>query len=519
MESSSRPFSSASSNGSGAMATKRAPQGHNRQPPAKRRRTIQEPTYYHAPIRSDTTYYYMLPNNTTGACIFISALSSISNFINQVQYISAMVELIAAIMIKNVSDANLQICGIRALTECGPSMAIDANRYRCVDTITGAMEEHREELLVQIEGFRALRRWMRTDKAVLSVLGERDRLSIILEAMNHHSGSCQMRYIGLDILWTLACFSAEQRINIANQPKCISSVVRLLEKNLRDCCVQQIGLSLLSWIVEEKNSRDVVIQEGGALHVLRAMQAHPDEQMVQCNGAATLCWLVHTAGSSTSAALASNTEGIATILQAMNRYIGNPMIFGNIACVLSGALVADPSREDLGHTETARLAILGMQLHDRSPKVHRNCLTLLRLLTTTTTTTSTSTVENHSLVLRNADSIETAMRLYSNDAGIQAEACGLLANLCSTPEAKAELSKSGCMEAVVQCQLEHRGNARVQHAALWFHSYFLHHENENLDNDTTTTIAAFGGGLDVLDSMIAGGVTMQQQQQQGQDQA
>jgi hypothetical protein len=426
---------------------------------------------------------------------------------NQVQFIPAMVELIAAIMIKNLSNANLQICGIRALTECVPSMAIDANR--CVDTITGAMEEHREELLVQIEGFRALRRWMRTDKAVLSVLGERDRLSIILEAMNHHSGSCQMKYIGLDILWTLACFSAEQRLNIANQPKCISSVVRLLERNLEDSCVQQIGLSLLSWIVEEKNSRDAVIEEGGALHVLRAMQAHPDEQMVQCNGAATLCWLVHTGGPSTSAALASNTEGIATILQAMNRYIGNPMIFGNIACVLSGTLVADPSREDLGHTETARLAILGMQLHDHSLKVHRNCLTLLRLLTTTTmTTTSSTTVENQSLVLRNADSIETAMRLYLDDAGIQAEACGLLANLCSTPEAKAELSKSGCVEAVVQCQLEHRENARVQHAALWFHSYFLD-ENENLDNDTST-IAAFGGGLNVLDSMIAG-VTMQQQ--------
>ena len=68
-----------------------------------------------------------------------------------------------------------------------------------------------------------------------------------------------------------------------------------------------------------------------------------------------------------------------------------------------------------------------MQLHEHSPKVHRNCLSLLRLLTTTT-----SNVENHSLVLRNADIIENAMRLYSDDAGIQAEACGLLANMCSS---------------------------------------------------------------------------------------
>jgi hypothetical protein len=41
------------------------------------------------------------------------------------------------------------------------------------------------------------------------------------------------------------------------------------------------------------------------------------------------------------------------------------------------------------------------------------------------------------------------MKSYPEDAGIQAEACVVLANICSTATAKDQLSASGCIETVV----------------------------------------------------------------------
>jgi hypothetical protein len=249
---------------------------------------------------------------------------------------------------------------------------------------------------------------------------------------------------------------------------------------------------LLSWIVEEKNCRDIVVEEGVVMYVLKAMQAHQDDQMVQCNGAATLCWLIHTGNPSTTAALAANTDGIATVLQTMDRYIANPFVFGNSACILSGVLIADPTREDIARTETIQLALLGMKLHEHSSKVHRNCLTLLRLLTTDNT-------ENTSLLLDSINAIHRAMKTHPEDAGIQAEACGVLANICyMESRARAKLSEAGYIETVVSCQLKHRGNVRVQQAALWFHSCILHDTTENND------VSAFGGGLHIFDSMLTG---------------
>jgi hypothetical protein len=191
-------------------------------------------------------------------------------------------------------------------------------------------------------------------------------------------------------------------------------------------------------------------------------------------------------------------------MQTLNRYIANHLVFGNILCILSGVIIADPSRTtDLGRTETILVAIEGMKRHGHSTKVHRNCLTLLRLLTTENT-------ESHSVVLEHSDAIHCAMKSYPDDAGIQAEACVVLANVCSTATAKDQLSASGCIETVVQCQLRHRDNVRVQHAALFFYSSLL------LEDDARNgSVFAFGGGAHILDFVVTGPGVQQGQQEAG----
>jgi hypothetical protein len=488
------------------VAPKRTWKGEEQGPETKRRRVSVNFT----PARVEMSELFCSMSEPVYSCV-----SAYSQSMQHLQQSPSMTKRILGVLSRSKTDVKLQLVGIRTLNACDDSTISDATEY--IDAILNAIKAHPRCLLLQLEGCKALRRLVKMEESSshLFVIGERGAVPVLLDALCHHSESLRLQYLGLNILRALSSCSSASRLFISQHATHLSSILNILETRLDDSIISQIGLSLLSWIVEDKSSRATVVQAGGISLVLKAMQHHLLDQCVQCNGSATLCWLIHTGGQEEArdAFLSTDTDGVGIILQAMSQYIDSPSVFGNCLCILSGACDAD----QVDGMETMRLAILGMQRHAQSSKVQRNGLTLLRLLTMMDRSGKQHEMFLH---LSGLDTILAAMKLHSADAGIQTEACGVLANLVvcttstSTHKVKDVIAASDCMEAILNCQFEHKGNVRVQQAAIWFHNCML--QNADVGQEA---LAAFGGGVQVIDAMLLGiGVEQEQRQQQQQQQ-
>jgi hypothetical protein len=113
----------------------------------------------------------------------------------------------------------------------------------------------------------------------------------------------------------------------------------------------------------------------------------------------------------------------------MRRCLSNNLIFGNCFCILSGLLLADPEGDDLEQSKVLKLSIFGMKLHRSSSKVHRNCLTLLRIATTSY---HDDDDDEESFLLNHIEIIMQALESYCTDGDLQAEGCGILGNTISS---------------------------------------------------------------------------------------
>ena len=109
--------------------------------------------------------------------------------------------------------------------------------------------------------------------------------------------------------------------------------------------------------------------------------------------------------------------------------------------------------------------------------------------------------ENHRkliVYLKGLEAILGAMREHPADVGIQTQACCVLANVCATNEIHEILSKSDCIEAVMNCQLDHRDAVRVKQAAMSFHDAM----SRSASTNSAAAIAAFGGGEPVIEMLM-----------------
>jgi hypothetical protein len=462
--------------------------GHCEERQPRKRRGA--PASYCIPDREETSSASV---NILEPLCFLSRISAVEHFIEDTVNSPFMTEVIIGVLSKRKSDLNFQISGIRALSACASTTDDALNGF--VDAIVSAMEEHPYDTTLQIEGCRTLRQWAKMDARRLRVISNRGVGRVLPITLNRHPKSLALQILGLDLLRALVACCSEERSHISQNPEFIATLLQILEKHVKYSCIQQIGLSLLSWLVEDGNTKDAIIRDGGVSFILKAMHQHADDQMVQCNGAATLCWLIHTGGQERSVDdFISDGEGIKTILQTMSRYIENPSVFGNCVCILSG--VRSNRAADIEHLvglEVLGMVVLGMQNHIQSPKVQRNCLTWLRLLTN-------QSMSSHDILLKFEvlEAVAAAMREHSGDAGIQIQACNVLANLCATTKVRDILSSSNCIEMVVNSQLEHKSNIRLQQAAIWFHNCILENQvgQEN--------VASFGGGVELVNALLMG---------------
>lgn len=377
------------------------------------------------------------------------------------------------------------------------------------------------------EAFCDLLSLIKMDDTVQDEIVQSNNLTCWLKYLHHPDGnvSCFV----MDMLRYLAGSSNHLRQRMGSNVELIFGILCILKENVLDRCKQQLGLSILSWVVEVETCRELLIREGCAEHLFDVMDIYPWDDVVQCNATATLCWLLHTSPSS-STSIASTTSVseqdpacsrldpihcVMILMNTMRRFLVDAKVFGNTLSALSAVLLKHaPSLESHHYpsVDIVRLTLFGMRFHRVGrPKVQSNGLTLLRILLAHDNGDEEDAVEGDSVigtVVRNIDIVQECMKQYSDDSFIQAEACGILAYLVSsssssssntstTKNGRSRILQSGCIETVVQAQMKHRGDIRLQHYALWFHSGLLR-------DQSSPGASAFGAGLSVLDTMAAG---------------
>ena len=502
----------------------------------KRQRLMSQDPY--APIR-DIETSYLSNGNSNSNCSSTrdntlresqNAESVLSDFVNQIQRNSAMESLILEIMSKSTNDMQLQLCGIKLLNVCGGAVS-QSTKY--LEMLISVMRAHPQCVSLIVESLTTIRNMIRADcNCVYSLKDPNQLICVILNAMKAHYGhhhqrstttsKIEMPHIGFDLLRRIASGCPRRRSSMFSK-QVTSDILKILVDGMNDACLQQIGLSLLSWIVENENSRDSLFEMGGIQYILETMQRHCHDSLVQCNATATLCWLVHrdTDDHNDNYVEAENhqvprrtlestrNDTVTTVMQTVTRFIDNPSVFGNCLCILS---CLQPTNEDNSirsiwdDKDILQLAVDGMKQHRTVSKVQRNCLNLLRLV-------ALRRQENHRILLVELDggleSILEAMKEHPTDAGIQTQACCVLANVCSTTEIHDMLAQSDdCIESVISCQLNHKGSIRVQQAAICFHDAM----SRTVRPENADSIAAFGGAEPMIEMMLLGlGVTQARQ--------
>ena len=380
-------------------------------------------------------------------------------------------------------------------------------RFECEGTeaqiqfITRSMKVCPESLILQLEGCHALRRRIQHDgcKQRYFFYGwEVEALDVVIDAIGHHAPwSRHTCYLGFDVIRMLVTSSQLCRKAASNNISMLTTALRLMELYSNDPAILQVGLSILSWVVEETEGRDAILDLGGIELLLIAIEQHPEDVLIQCNCTASLSWLIHTQSSKAKSAMAAGSKGIGLLIDTLKRFhLSDPSIFGNIVCSLIGTLIAEPSRQDFQSAEIVATAVRGMEQHQSSPRVRRNSLTLLRLLTI-------DTPVGQALVLPHIESVRLAMSQAVDDCDALEEACGILANVCILPEGRSAVLETGCVDTVVFSQLSSRSQ-RLQLFAVLFHSLLV-------NDGVGETSLAFGGGQDVIYSMLAGTSQLQRE--------
>lgn len=379
-----------------------------------------------------------------------------------------------------------QVCmdlrGIARLVEIGPS-GLGAKKF--VSRLMLAALSFQKQR-TQIEGMRGILYWMRINRGVLLEAGRHLRSLLTILQMNEHGGcGGRFSYLILDIVKTL-CASVHGRYQLCSTSAEIRvSLIRRVKPCGRDRYEDQIKLSIISWLVEDTDMCKMINNEGFIHYILHAMKIHSDDEVVQCNGSAALCWLVRAASDGDISTQLKNRD-LDVVVDVMGRFMKNPMVLGNCLCILSGAAIEN----DANLSQVMSFVFLAMQYHASSAKVKviLNAVTLLRSLTCNNTLLESMAKR---AVLDHLHVIEDILTQFSDHAMIQLETFTVLAAIASSEEGKNFIGQSRCIELALECQKKCRGNVRLQRTLLWFHSCFI-------GGAPSPVELAFGGGLHVL---------------------
>ena len=402
----------------------------------------------------------------------------------------AMIEMILQFMSADFSNEGLQLYCLRTLTE-----SLSCTDKAINDAVVTAMNSNPQSLQIQIEGCTAVRRYVKSSGSLNS-----SGFSAVLQAVRNHA-DLYLQYLAIDCI-RIACRHAGSRVSLAEEAGSVQTILRALETNIHDSRLQELGLSLLSYLVEQVSCRKLIFSEGGVNSIIHAMRNHPSNALIQCNGAAAMCWLVHLEHESAKAALLSNPFAIPTILDISKLYVSYASVFGNCVCILCGIRVGDTSvlesYPELG-TATRHMVQVGMRKNPEALKVQRNSMMMLRLVTELEDSTA---IPDDLMKESYEDCIEVisaSMKSFPDEIDIQSQGCRALSNLAMNSAVRPMLlSMEGCVNQVTSALMRHKDELSVQQGACWFlHGVML----ESVGDEGT---AAFRGGIGVLEIMLKG---------------
>lgn len=305
-------------------------------------------------------------------------------------------------------------------------------------------------------------------------------------------------------------------------------ILQCMIRHPHHAVIQRIGFSMLAWLVaEDITARQQIVAHGGAGVVPKIMSIHINDSLVQCNAAATLCWLIHFQHhhpykQDDQTPPETSQEVLSILLTILKCHINNCSVFGNVVCVLCGIMTRASSTSRAAAATVADLAFFpvisqGMKLHIESPKVQECCVRWIRIRCNHQTqqqeqvlsnaTTQDTAEQLHNYFLSFCPLILQGMKRHAEDVHLQTQACELLTTvMCfdgdqaatSTSSAdtkivpiREELLKLGAVDVVLASLQLHKSDLRAQQSALWFMALLLRIGMQNNEAETTS----FGRGV------------------------
>lgn len=312
----------------------------------------------------------------------------------------------------------------------------------------------------------------------------------VVETITRFSDSATVQGVCLDILrhFTLStdCTSLGHDFWVSAIPAISLAVSRYLNVSL----IQLPGLALTAWLSEEEVYRNMLwnsrTDENGIVDTIRsAMKIHPADTVIQCNAAASLCWLLHNLGSSITGFSTGNYPRILpVVLEALRRHCDDAAVFGNCVCLLTAMPVSDDTNRNTTEVELDATVAKGMRQHISSCKVQACCLRwMLHYMPN----------EMRRLVPFIPAVLE-CMNQHTCNEYLQSQACGILSALADHDVD--QVLKHGCVDAVLAALQHHPSNDKVQLEAGWFMIAAA--------TATVPATRAFGGGIAVVAAIWRG---------------
>jgi hypothetical protein len=242
-------------------------------------------------------------------------------------HLRALAYAIADVSEKNLDIPGLPVLGIRAISEC---MFDGDSRYELVSLICSVIAKHPTEVLVQLEGCVALRLLCRSDPDGFAEAVRCDGILLVehlLTVLAVHWRSKELRLLCLDLMNVLAAYSCEMMRLIACKKQGTAFILELLDREMTDNHLQEVGMALLSLVAEDEIGRCAINEENGIERILRIMKHQLENHFVQCNATAVLSWLIHS-GENVQNFSVNGSECIDTVMKLISKYIEDPSIFG-----------------------------------------------------------------------------------------------------------------------------------------------------------------------------------------------
>jgi hypothetical protein len=393
------------------------------------------------------------------------------------------------------------------------------NNALVVETVLSAMETNVPSAAVQLNAAILLQRLLSTsctpDNPKQWMLTAARGISILFRSMQKHADNALIQCCHLDLILQLRESTSTQHQQQANnywqKTGAVGIIWCALQRHTMVSYVQQLGLALLSWLVEDSAACRCELVALGAMDFLptiMSMRLHRMDAVVQCNATAALSWLLVPANNNNNNNATTRLDFLQhfpVLLDVLELHQNNARVFGNCVCLLC-VFPQQQQQSDQDPTGTAvwllpRL-LRGMAQHEDSAQVQVACLRwmLCNLRAESVSLVSwltSSSSSSSSVVIR---TILQAMRLHPTHCHLLAQATEVLTVLLLLADHHHHaavwheaLVEQGAADVVLDALRAHgRRDRRLQYYVLWILTVLLAGSEES-------STMAFGGGPAVLE--------------------